>query len=137
MHTISVTCPDSDLSYATASRLAREAASQHRMQDPTIVAWHHRSSDAMSPAYQGANPDSWWEKFGEGNGGQLEIQVGDDYEFVMMDSLGYECHDKIPLRNLEDCDGREYICFAPMLGGTCEPKREACVPLDEWTANQY
>jgi hypothetical protein len=107
------------------------------MQEPVIVSWHQRGSDIMSPSYDGANPDSWWAKYGEGNGGRLAVTVGDAFDFVMMDTRGYETVDQLPIRNLEDEDGRQYICLSPMLGEGCARIDQACVPLDEWTANQY
>jgi hypothetical protein len=39
---------------------------------------------------------------GAGNGGKLEICVGDDFQFVMMDARGYETLGEMPLRNLSD-----------------------------------
>jgi hypothetical protein len=91
----------------------------------------------MSPSYGGANPGSWWQKYGEGNGGYLEISVGNEYDFVMMDTREYETVDELPLRNLEDSSGNQFICISPMPGDASTPNEKACIPLDEWMANQY
>lgn len=137
MRNIQVPYQGSDLNFGIARRLARDAAKAERMMEPTIVSWHRRGTHDMSSYYDGADPDSWWEKYGEGNGGRLEVSVGDDYDFVLLDSRGYDTVDEIPLRNLEGSDGQEYICYAPMLGNDREPNAEACMPLDEWLADQY
>jgi hypothetical protein len=127
---------NSDLQYERASILARDAARQNAMQDPTIMAWH--SGSTVSPAFPGGNPEGWWEKYGTGNGGTFEVSVGngDEYTFILMDAEGYETVDELPLRNLSDTQGTEYVCYSPMLQGDA-PTKEACYPLDDWTADQY
>lgn len=125
------------LTFAQASQLAKSAAMENSMQSPAIIAWHQHSNHAMSPSYDGANPASWWEKYGEGNGGRMEVSVGDEFDFVLMDTRGFETVDQLPIRNLVAEDGNEYICLAPMLGDGCVPVDKACVPIDEWAANQY
>ncbi len=74
---------------------------------------------------------------GEGNGGSLEVSVGDAYTFVLMDAGDYETVERIPLRNLQDSEGRQYLCFTPMLRNSPVPTADACSLLDEWTADQY
>lgn len=137
MQHIHIDVTSSQLDFAEASRLAKAAARENRLLEPAIVSWHQRGSDRMSPSYDGADPDSWWAKYGEGNGGRLEVSVGDQYDFVLMDSRGFESVDALPVRNLTDDDGNEYICFTPLLGEGCAPIEKACVPIDEWAANQY
>jgi hypothetical protein len=123
------------LDFQHASLMAREIALKE-MQQPTIVSWHQDSNQHMSPYYDGANPDSWWEKYGAGNGGELEVSVGDEYEFVMMDAKDYETLGRMPLRNLSDA-GNEYLCYTPILGMvTNKPNPEACTELDGWLADQ-
>jgi len=124
------------LNYQSASLLAKGIARENQMQDPTIMAWHSR--DGMSPRYEGGNPASWWEKYGEGNGGRLEVRIGDDFQFVLMDTRGYETLDDIPLRNLTDSQGNQYLCYTPMQGKASNtPNPEACTLLDGWLADQY
>jgi hypothetical protein len=124
--------------FQRASLLAKGIALQNQIQQPTIVSWHQHSNQHMSPYYDGANPDSWWEKFGEGNGGKLEVRVGDEYEFVMMDSQGYETLGEMPLRNLSDEFGNHYLCFTPILGRLSnKPSPAACTYLDGWLADQF
>jgi hypothetical protein len=123
--------------FKSASQLAKGIALQNQIQQPTIMSWHQQSNQHMSPYYDGANPDSWWEKYGEGNGGRLEVRVGDEYGFVMMDSQGYETLGEMPLRNLSDESGRQYLCYTPILGRQSKkPTPEACTELDDWLADQ-
>lgn len=137
METIRVEYQGTDLDFAQALLLAKQAAQQHRLQEPAIMAWHQHSSHAMSPSYDGANPARWWEKYGAGNGGRLEVTVGDEFDFILMDTRGFESVDQLPIRNLVAQDGQEYICLTPMLGGASTPNTRACVPIDEWAADQY
>lgn len=127
------TAPD----FKRASQLAKDIALKNDIQQPTIVSWHQRSNQHVSPYYDGANPDSWAEKYGAGNGGELEVSVGDEYEFVMTDSQGYETLGEMPLRNLTDESGRQFLCYTPILGRQSkQPNPEACTELDDWVADQ-
>lgn len=128
-----------DPGFQAASLLAKDAAKDNQMKDPTIMAWHRNSRlGATMPFYDGANPDTWWEKYGEGNGGRLEVSVGDDYQFIMMDARGFETVGDIPLRNLTDSDGNQYVCYTPLQGrDSSVPRQEACTLLDDWLADQY
>ena len=127
-----------DQGFQAASLLAKNAAKDDQMKDPTIIAWHQNSKLGNSPYYEGANPETWWEKYGEGNGGRLEVSVGDDYQFIMMDARGYETVGELPLRNLTDSRGNQYLCYTPMQGrDSAVPKQDACMLLDGWLADQY
>ena len=126
------------LNFQSASLLAKDIARENQMQDPTIMAWHQHSDQGMPPFYDGADPDTWWAKYGAGNGGGLEVCVGDDYQFVMMDAHGYEKLGEMPLRNLSDGHGNEYLCYTPILGKISnKPTQEACTHLDGWLADQF
>lgn len=138
MKNVQINYPGGALDFRSASILAKDTAKKNEIQEPTIISWHRQSNQSMSPYYDGADPDSWWEKYGEGNGGTLEVCVGDEYQFVMTDSQGYETLGEMPLRNLSDDSGNQYLCYTPLLGKTSrKPTPEACTYLDEWTADQY
>ena len=128
-----------DHGFMAASLLAMKAAKENQMKDPTIMAWHKSSKlGATPPYYEGANPETWWEKYGEGNGGRLEVSVADDFRFIMMDARGYETVGELPLRNLKDSEGNEYLCYTPIQGKESSvPTQEACLLLDGWMADQY
>lgn len=120
------------LDFQGASLLAKNFARENQMQDPTIMAWHRHGGPATPPYFDGADPDTWWEKFGTGNGGGMEVSVGDDYQFIIMDASDYEVVGDVPLRNLSDGQGHEYVCYTSLLGKSSDkPTREACTQLDE------
>jgi hypothetical protein len=139
MKNIQVDYRGGELSYLGASLLAKGVARENRMRAPTILAWRRQGSRDMSPAcYDGADPETWWEKFGTGNGGELEISVRGEYRFILVDALGFETLDDIPLRNLIDAEGNPYLCLTALLGRTARvPTPEACMPLDGWLADQF
>ena len=138
MRNVQIEYLGSDHGFQAASLLAKDAAKENKMKDPTIMAWHQNSKLGTTPYYDGANPETWWEKFGEGNGGRLEVRVGDDYQFIMMDARGYETIGELPLRNLTDSKGNQYLCYTPIQGmDSSVPKQEACSLLDGWLADQY
>ncbi len=124
------------LDFDSARRMALNQAKSHALEQPVIVSWHQRSRHAFSPSFEGADEATWWEKYGAGNGGEMEVTVGDDFGFVMADAGGYETLEDIPLRTLRDDKGEQYLCFSPMLDDTGKPRPDACVPLDDWLAKQ-
>ena len=138
MRNVHIQYQGEDCSFETASLLAKNVAKENQMLDPTIMAWH-QSDDQDKPAfYDGADPETWWAKFGAGNGGRLEVCVGDDYQFIMMDARGYEQLGEMPLRNLSDTQGNEYLCYTPILGKVATaPTSSACTLLDGWAADQF
>ncbi len=137
MRNVHIDYRGSPLDFQSASLLAIDIAREDHMQNPTIMAWHQHSR-SMPAYYEGANPDTWSEKYGEGNGGKLEISVGNDYQFVMMDARGYETLSDVPLRNLSDGHGNQYLCYISELAKDSRlPTLEACSLLDGWAADQY
>lgn len=124
------------LDYDMARYLALDRARCEAMRQPEVLSWHRRATDAFSPAFEGAS-DSWWEKYGAGNGGRMRVSVGNDYEFILAESGGFETIQAREVRNLTGDDGTEYICLTGMLDETGKPRKDACRPLDEWMADQY
>lgn len=123
-------------SFDVAKHLALDIAHANQMVEPMIVSWHANRSNDMSPRFEGGNPQTWWEKYGKGNYGELEISVSHAYEFVLTDSRGCETLDEMPLTNLMDSAGNSYICYTSMLGGSHVPNDTACMPADEWLCKQ-
>jgi Domain of unknown function (DUF5619) len=125
------------LNFHSASLLAKNFARENHMKEPTIMAWHQHSVP-LPAIYEGANPDTLRAKYGAGNGGRLEISVGDDYQFVMMDARGYETLGEVPLRNASDGDGNQYLRHTSSLAkDPAAPGEGACTLLDGWLANQH
>jgi len=139
MRNIHVDYQGPDKGFQAASLLAKEVAKDNQMKDPTIMSWHRSSRlGETAPFYDGANTETWWEKYGEGNGGRLEVEVGDDYQFILMDARGFETVGDMPLRHLTDRDGNQYLCYTPLQGmESSVPRQEACILLDGWMADQF
>lgn len=138
MRNIRVEYHGDDHNFQGASLLAKEAAKQNQMRDPTIMAWHENSVEGMAPYFDGADPATWWEKYGIGNGGNLEVSVGDHYRFIMMDARAYEQLGDIPLRNLADAEHNQYLCYPPKQDKLSEKTSlEGCTQLEGWAAHQF
>ena len=138
MNKIQVDYQGPALNFQSASLLAKDTARANQMKEPTIMAWHQNGNENMTPFFDGADPDTWWAKYGAGNGGRLEICLGDEFQFIMMDSRGYEELGEMPLRNMTDAHGNHFLCHTPMLGKVSgKPTADACTPLDGWAADQY
>ena len=126
------------LTFKSASSMAKDVARANQMKEPTIMSWHRNGDQGAMPFYDGADRDTWWAKFGAGNGGRLEVCLGDDFQFIMMDARGYEELGEMPLRNLTDAQGNQFLCYTPMLGRFAgQPNPNACTQLDGWAADQY
>jgi hypothetical protein len=125
------------LDFNTAQRLALSQASVCDIKDPAVISWYQRSTHRFSPSFDGADEASWWAKFGAGNGGLAEVAVGDDFNFIITESGGYERLRGLPLRSMKDASGTEFLCLLPLVAGRDQPSKEACMPLDEWMADQY
>lgn len=138
MRNIQIKYQGEEHNFQSASLQAMDAAKENQMLDPTIMSWHQSSGEDVVPLYDGADPETWWAKYGAGNGGKLEVCVGDDYQFIMMDTRGYEKLGEMPLRNLSDDQGNQYLCHTPMQGKVTDQQMpQACVQLDGWAADQY
>jgi hypothetical protein len=125
------------LDYQTACFIAKDTARRNQMHDPTIISWYLSGANDMAPYFDGANPETWWAKYGAGNGGNLEVVIGEDYHFIIIDTQGYDQVGHLPLRNLSDEHSNHYLCYTPILGRVADkPNREACIHLDGWAADQ-
>lgn len=125
------------LDFPVAREMALARAHVLNMEQPVIVSWRQHNTHSYSPGFEGADEESWWAKYGLGNGGQADISVGKDFEFIVMESGDYETVHSLPLRNLKDAAGAEYVCLSPMLDDTNKPRKDACSQLDDWTGDQY
>lgn len=133
---IDVDIPMARPDFETARHLALEIAHANEMDDPMIVSWcAHDGHRMMSPSFEGGR-ESWWEKYGIGNYGEMKISVAHTYDFVLTDSEGCETLDEMPLRDVYDQEGNAYTCYASMLGTASAPDVRACFRQDEWLAKQ-
>lgn len=124
-----------DLDYRTASRLAATLADKDpNLIDPVMVAWHDKKASRMSPVIEGANINTRWHDYGESHGGRLEIDINGEFDFIFADSSAFEPYGPSPYINLHDKNGNEYLCQISALRDSHDPRKEACVVLDEWTS---
>lgn len=133
-----ITFSGMDLDYATASSLAGSFAEKDKeILEPVLVAWHDKREARMSPAIEGADINTRWHDYGESHGGQLEVDVNGEFDFIFADASCFDKYGPSPYVNLHDQVGQEYICLTPSLRhphNPSIPSRDACVPLDEWTS---
>lgn len=125
------------LDFDMAREMALVKARSNDLRQPAILSWHQLSTHHFSPGFEGADETTWWSKYGEANGGRMNVSVGDDFEFILTESGGFETPHDLPIRNLRDVAGNEFICQTGLLDDTGHPRRDACTPLDEWMADQY
>ncbi len=137
MNNLHVAYSGKPLDFALAREMALIKARSAAMHQPAILSWHQHSTHSFSPSFDGADEATWWAKYGEANGGHLAVSIGDDFEFILTETGGFETPRNIPIRNLTDAVGNEFICQTGLLDDTGRPRRDACAPLDEWMADQY
>jgi hypothetical protein len=125
-----------DLGYKVASKLATYFAhKEFGVRNPAIVAWHDRISSQKFPAEIEGCPDpTRWHVYGETHGGELEVGVNGEFDFIIADSADFEPYGPSPYINLRDQNGVEMLCQVSALHIPRNPSEEACMALDEWTS---
>jgi len=127
--------PGHNMNYPEAAALAAKLADDDKeVIEPMLVAWYDKKAARMSPAIEGANLRSRWHDYGVSHGGELEVDIGDDFAFIYADSSAFDPYEPSPYSNIRDKDGNEYICQINLMGDKHQPSPEACVPLDDWTS---
>lgn len=130
-----ITHPGGRVSFAQAAELAAKFADEDKeVLEPALVAWCDRKAGRMSPVIEGADLRSRWHDYGVSHGGELEIDVGDDYAFIYAESSPFDIYEASPYSNLHDRQGNEYLCQISRLKDPRTPTPEACTPLDDWTS---
>lgn len=127
--------PDMPMTYAEARMLAfKHANFDGDMEEPVMMAWHDRRHTMMSPAIAGADMEHTWRNYGESHCGCLEVDIGDEYEFIFADGAPYANYGPSPYVNLSDSRGNQYICLAGELKNRQIPEVMACSMLDEYVS---
>lgn len=125
----------SDIDYKRAIAMADAAVDEDKtIITPTLVAWYDRKSERMSPAIAGADLQTRWHDYGASHGGQLEVDVGEDFAFIFADSSDYASYGPSPYVNLRDDQGNEFLCQINKLRDPHHPGGDACTAIDEWTS---
>jgi len=114
-----------EMGYATASIIAQAlAATMEKV--PTVVAWHDKPHARMSPNIEGGDIHSRWHDYGESFGGEFNITINGDYDFIFADAENFDTVESTAFRMVKDSEGHEYMCQANLLrdpndpGKTCE-----------------
>jgi len=131
MQDINLSVQGIDVDYLTARAMATSVAQLVEKQ-PVIISWYDKPQGRIGPDIPGADLQTRWRDYGESNGGNLEISVNGDYEFVFGDSEAFTTVEEStdPYVNVRDSRGNEYLCFR----GVKLEADEICEPLDDTTA---
>lgn len=122
-----------NLGYRVASKLAAYfARKEFGLRDPAIVAWHDKRSSRKSPPdLEGRADPMRWHVYGETHGGELEVAINGEYDFILAETADFEPHGPSPYVNVPGRDGTEMLCQGNALRSSGEG---ACTTLDEWTS---
>ncbi len=127
-----------DLGYKVASKLAAYfARKEFGLRNPAIVAWRDRRSSRKSPpALEGRADPMRWHVYGETHGGELEVAINGEYDFILADTADFEPRGASPYISVQGLNGAEMLCQANVLRIPRRPGEDACTALDEWTSKQ-
>lgn len=87
-----------------AVRKAREV-----LTEPVVLSWRDDRTQTIAPEIPGAVTPERWEEYGIANGGKLEVDVGDDYHFVLGEASDFE-EPHPQFSNVLDPEGNTYLC---------------------------
>jgi len=120
---------DLELSFEMARQAALMAARKEEI-EPTLLSWYDHRHNTHSPNYlSGKDNDTIVRNFADRWGGDLEIDVNDDYAFIFMDGIDYVKHDSSPYRNIEGTEGNWYMCLYGEKKEGKVPEQQSCTPL--------
>jgi hypothetical protein len=130
MRQINVNIQGMDLKYKQASQVANAVATLFE-REPTVVAWHDQPHNRMSPVIEGADIHSRWREYGESHGGEVDISVNGDYDFIFADASEYEKHGTGPYISVQDEQGNQFLCRMGDLRDPKCPDQEACFSIEQ------
>lgn len=131
MKDVNINIQGMDLDYKQAKEVARSVAGMFD-KEPTVVAWHDGKRKAMSPVIEGADTQRWHD-YGTANGGNLEISINGEYDFIFADSAEFEELGRGPYISVQDKTGRNFLCRMEALKDPKNPEQDACYPLESGT----
>lgn len=130
MRHVNLTINGMDMDYRTANAIARSVASLID-EDPTVVAWHDGIQNRMSPVIEGANVLNRWNDYGMSHGGNLNISINGDYDFIFADSEQFEQLGNSPYMSLQDAEGNQFLCRIGDLRDPHDPHQQACFSIEQ------
>lgn len=133
MKQINISINGMELDYKTANSIARSVANILDV-EPTVVAWHDARANKMSPVIEGADTHSRWRDYGETHGGNVNVSVNGDFDFIFADSNNFEELGHSPYISLQDQQGNQFLCRMEDLRDPKDPHQEACFSIESDTA---
>jgi len=130
MKHINININGMDMDYKTASVIARSVAAQCE-HEPTVVAWHDAKQHRMSPVIEGADEHSRWQDYGRSHGGDIDVNINGDYDFIFAESENYEELGNSPYVTLKDTQGNQFLCRIGDLRDPKDPSQEACFSIEQ------
>lgn len=76
--------------------------------EPVVRSWYDKQHKMMAPDIEGADIKTRWKDYGEAYGGNLNVSVNGDFDFIFSDSSKFETGDQ-RLANLKDEQDNEYL----------------------------
>lgn len=132
MKDINVSLSGVDINYKMASQIALATAQViNGGKEPIVVAWHDKAMSRMSPVIEGADINTRWHDYGESHGGQLEVDINGEYDFIFADAGQYERGSPSPFVSVHDAQGQQFLCQINALKDPRKPGEDACVKLDD------
>lgn len=122
---------DKAMSFEQARSEAFKAAAKEE-RDPTLLSWFDHRATTHSPDFlSGKDNDFIVRDFANKWGGELEVNVNDDYAFTFIDGADYEKHGSSPYLNIEDANGEWYMCLSAAEVSEQAPNQTCCTHLEE------
>jgi Domain of unknown function (DUF5619) len=132
MKDINVSLSGVDISHKLASQIAMATAQAiNGGKEPIVVAWHDKAMSRMSPVIEGGDIHTRWHDYGESHGGQLEVDINGEYDFIFADAGEYESGLPSPYVSIHDAMGQEFLCQINALKDPKNPGEDACVKLED------
>lgn len=116
MQTLSIS--DTQAQTIEAARNEAVAKARQSLEQPVVLSWRNDRDGRIAPDIPGAATEDRWRDYGVSNGGQLEVNVGHDFHFILADAANFEEPD-LHFANLRDEQGTTFFCV-----------REACTEED-------
>lgn len=129
MKEIQVNIQGMGLDYKSAQAIADSIASMIDS-EPTIVAWHDKLQAKMSPVIEGADINTRWHDYGVAFGGDLNVSINGEYDFIFTDTSACEQGVPSPYMTVYDKSGHEYMCLMGELRDPQNPTEQACIQTD-------
>jgi len=130
MKQININIDGMELDYKTASVIAHSIAEQCE-HEPTVVAWHDAKRHRMSPVIEGANEHSRWRDYGLSHGGDIDVNINGEYDFIFAESENFDELGKSPYITLQDAQGNQFLCRLGDLRDPSDPRQEACFSIEQ------